>query len=119
MTKFIAFVVLISAMISYAQTTVSGIVTDDKKEPLPFVNVYFKNSKIGTITDLDGKFSINTSQNFKTLIFSSVGFKSLTYTLKSNKDLNLIIQLEEGETLEEVVVVSKPKKRLKKKENPA
>lgn len=119
MTKFTAFVIFLSTMINYAQTTVSGIVTDDKKEPLPFVNVYFKNSKVGTITDLNGKFSINTSQNFKTLVFSSVGFKNFNYTLKSNKELNLQIQLEEGETLEEVVVVSKPKKRLKRKENPA
>lgn len=107
------------AYLSNAQVSVNGIVTDTKNEPLPYINVYFKNSKVGTTTDINGKFEININQNFKTLIFSSVGFKKLEYTLKSNRDFNITIMLEDVENLQEIVVVSKPMKRLKKTENPA
>lgn len=119
MIKRFCFLLILSTLINYAQTSVKGVVTDLNDEPLPFINIYFKNSKVGTTSDMNGKFEINTTQDFKTLIFSSVGFKTQEYNLKSKRDLSIFIKLEDGETLQEVVVVSKPKKRLKKKENPA
>jgi hypothetical protein len=119
MKIFFALLLMFSVSNTSAQTLISGVVKDTNNEPLPFINVYFKNSKVGTTTDVNGLFEINTNQNLKTLIFSSVGFKTVEYNLKSNRDFNIKIILEDGESLEEVVVVSKPKKRLKKKENPA
>jgi hypothetical protein len=119
MKIFFALLLMFSVSNTSAQTLISGVVKDTNNEPLPFINVYFKNSKVGTTTDVNGLFEINTNQNLKTLIFSSVGFKTVEYNLKSNRDFNIKIILEDGESLQEVVVVSKPKKRLKKKENPA
>ena len=40
----------------FAQTKVSGVVVDEKNEPIPFANVYFKNSSEGVITNENGRF---------------------------------------------------------------
>lgn len=119
MKKLLFISLLLFSATYFAQTSVKGIVTDNKNEPLSFINVFFKNTKIGTVTDLEGKFEIDTALNHNTLIFSSLGFNDFEYILKSNRDLDIKIQLEEGEILNEVVIVSKPTKRLSKKENPA
>lgn len=60
------------------QRTITGIVSD-KKEALPFVNIQIKGTQKGTLTDLDGKFSITISKN-DVLIFSYIGYE--TYELE-------------------------------------
>lgn len=100
-----------------AQTTrVSGRVIDaDTKEPLPFVNIAFKNSKIGTTTNLDGFFKIETYYPTDSLIASFVGYRPLTRKVK--KDIAQVInfELKTGSIeLTEVVI-----KADKKAENPA
>jgi hypothetical protein len=52
-----------------AQTVISGTVFDrDTKEPLPFVNVVFRHSTVGTITDFEGKYFIKTNHPTDSLI---------------------------------------------------
>jgi hypothetical protein len=52
------FLLLLSGLAAAQTTKVSGLVTDAKTgEPLPFVNIAFINSRIGTTTDFDGKYS--------------------------------------------------------------
>ncbi|RKW09985.1 MAG: carboxypeptidase-like regulatory domain-containing protein, partial [Capnocytophaga sp.] len=104
---------------SYAQTRVSGQVVDEQGEPVPFASVIFKNTKVGTACDENGKFSLYTPKNYNTLEVSSVGFTSREIILKKRESLSLKIILTEGEMLEEVVIVQKPTKNLSKKENPA
>ena len=104
---------------SYAQTRVSGQVVDEQGEPVLFASVIFKNTKVGTACDENGKFSLYTTKNYNTLEVSSVGFTSREIILKKRESLSLKIVLTEGEMLEEVVIVQKPTKNLSKKENPA
>lgn len=105
--------------ISLSQTIVSGVVIDDKKEPIPFANVYFKNSTKGTTTDENGKFYLESKKTETVLIISFIGYETKEIAILSSVNKTLKVILSEGQTLKEVVIVSKPKKHLKKEENPA
>ncbi len=102
-----------------AQFTVKGRVVDENKQPMPFVNTFIQGTTYGTTTDDDGRFSFICKKRTGILEISSMGFQTQTFKVNSRtKPLNIV--LREGEdVLDEVVIVSRPKKRLKKKENPA
>ena len=101
-----------------AQTRVSGQVIDEQGEPIPFANVIFKNTHIGTACDENGKFSLFSQKNYTTVEVSSVGFTTKEVKLKGHdtEKLKIVLAIEE---LEALVFVEKPKKNLSKKENPA
>ncbi|WP_299635412.1 DUF5686 family protein [uncultured Tenacibaculum sp.] len=117
----IKFFVLLSCISMYlnAQLTVRGKVVDEFETPIPFVNVFVQGTSNGTTTDDDGRFAFTIPEKKGTLEISLMGFQTQTIKI-SPKVTFLNIVLKEGtDVLEEVIVVSKPKKRLKKKENPA
>jgi len=90
--------------ISYAQTqNVLGLVSDSKGESLMGVNVSVVGTKTGTVTDLDGKYSINVSSNAK-LQFSFVGYKSKTVAVAGQSQVNVTLE-ESDKSLDEVVVI--------------
>ncbi len=101
-------------------TRVRGKVIDaNTKEPLPFVNVVFKGKSIGTITDYNGEYSIETQWASSTLEAAYVGYEKQFKTVAIGK--NQVINFELKTTtvmLEEAVVVSK-RKRYRNKNNPA
>ena len=102
-----------------AQLTLKGKVVDESNNPLPFVNVFLKGTTDGTTTDDNGRFFFNTKKYRGTLEVSFLGFQTQTLKINQNtKFLNIVLK-EGSNVLEEVIVVTKPKKRLKKKENPA
>ena len=82
---------------------IKGTVTDEFKLPLPGVNVIIKGTSIGTQSDFDGNYSIETKAN-QTLQFSYVGFDSKDIQI-SNISNNINVQLEEGDFLGGIVVV--------------
>jgi len=84
------------------QATVSGTVTDTSGNPLAGVNLVVESKNIGTISDLDGSFSINAGPT-DVLIFSMVGYKTLSVAIGDREEL--IVSLEEDVTvLGEVVL---------------
>jgi len=103
----------------HAQLKITGQILDSDNEPLPYVNVYFSNTTNGAVTDFDGRFELYTKKKRGKIEISFVGYE--THSLKYNPKRThfKVILLEASNTLEEVVIVSKPKKRLKKKDNPA
>jgi len=96
---------LLMSVSVYAQNAgkVQGTVLDEKGETLPGVSVKLKGTPTGTVTDLNGKFTINASQG-QTLVFSYVGYTTKEVVLK---DLSAIsVGLEPASSsLSEVVVV--------------
>lgn len=81
--------------------TVSGIVKDSSGEPIIGASVLEKGTTNGTITDLDGKFTLSVSSN-AVLQISYIGYKTLE--VKSSPNMRVILK-EDTETLDEVVVV--------------
>ncbi len=83
---------------------VTGVVLDSQGEPVVGANVFEKGEKTnGTITDIDGKFSLNVSEN-ATLVISFVGFKNQEIAVKGRDKIDIRLA-DDSELLDEVVVV--------------
>jgi len=92
---------------------VSGIVTDTTGVGIPGVSVVLaQNTKIGTVTDVDGKFAIAVGPDAK-LIFSSVGFISRQVTLDPRNLSITVVLKSDDSSLSEVVVTAFGKKEQK------
>ncbi len=89
------------SLCSYAQTS-TGLVKDKTGEPMIGVNVLVKGTSNGTITDIDGKFTIHNVPNDATLIVSYLGY--LSQKVKAGKNLMILLE-EDTKTLDEVVVI--------------
>ncbi|SDB63801.1 TonB-dependent Receptor Plug Domain [Flavobacteriaceae bacterium MAR_2010_188] len=104
MNTALKFVLLLSCAFTFAQTTVTGKVTDDKGLPLPGANVIVVGTTTGAISDYDGNYSITTNQNPPfSLQVSSIGFESVTKEITSS-NLVMDFSLVEGTELDEVVI---------------
>ena len=76
---------LLAGLSVVAQNTVyTGKVTEQDGSSIPGVSVVVKGQTLGTITDMNGKFSIPVPAGSKVLIFSFIGLKSQEITLGSN-----------------------------------
>ncbi|QYS89786.1 carboxypeptidase-like regulatory domain-containing protein [Flavobacterium davisii] len=113
------FIILFFTLFTNAQTKISGIVYDDQNLPLPFANIYFKGNKTGISSDVNGVFHIESPNDYKAIIVKYAGFEDTEVELKTASISNLKIVMSTTKQLKEVVVVAKPKKHLKKEENPA
>ncbi len=90
-------------LLTFGQINVSGRVLDsDDQESLPGVSVTVKGSKTGTVTDVNGKFSISVPNLNAQMVFTYIGYRQLTVTANnSNITIKLIRDIA---NLEEVVV---------------
>ena len=85
------------------QKTITGVVIDNRHDPLVGVSIQEKGTTNGTITNLDGEFSLQVNSG-ATLIFSYVGYKSQEIAVGSRASINVTLE-EDSEQLEELVVV--------------
>jgi len=69
---------------------ITGTVIDDSGEPLPGVTVLVRRTNIGTVTDLDGRYSIEAPDN-ATLIFTFMGFRKEEVTLANQSVINITL----------------------------
>ena len=105
--KYFCWLFLLFALISAganAQVKVEGSVFDEMDNPLIGVSVFTENRKAGTVTDVDGHFSITVPNTREILTFSYVGYTTQKVTLKGRKLLKVVLK-EDSELLDEVVVV--------------
>lgn len=86
------------------QRTIKGLVKDSKGEPIIGASVSVEGSSNGTITDLDGNFTLELSTN-STLRISYIGYVTQTINISSNKSFYEIILKEDNKMLDEVIVV--------------
>ena len=84
---------------------ITGTVTDEQGQPLTGVYVFVENTSSGTITDLDGKYSIKLKPDVKTLVFSFIGFDTQKIPLTARSTEINVVLAEEAQSLDEVVVV--------------
>lgn len=92
--------------LSGQKTIVSGRVIDaETKQALPFVNIAYKNSKIGTSTDLDGNYRIETYYPTDSLIASFIGYLPQSFKVKKDQSQTINFKLSSGQiNLNEVVI---------------
>ena len=93
---------------SFAQETkVKGLVIDAQdNQPIPFANIAFQGTSVGTISSVNGTFFLSTKQKVDTLVVSFIGYKTKKVALKSGAFQNLNIVLHQDNiSLDEVVVL--------------
>lgn len=103
------------------QTIIKGIVRDAvTKETLPYVTIFFNDTKIGTQTDLDGAYNIVTSADYNSLKFSSVGYQTITktFTKGTSQTINVVLQ-PDAQSLSEVSIIGSKRVKYSNKDNPA
>ena len=79
---FLAFV-----SVSYAQNTVDGTVVDGDNQPIIGASVMLEGTSQGTITDLDGKFSIDIPDGGATLNISFIGYKNVALEVNGDQQM--------------------------------
>lgn len=84
--------------------TVTGLVKDATGEPLIGVNVLVKGTTTGSVTDVDGKFSLADVSPNAVISVSYIGYVTQDIHLKGKKSVNIILS-EDSEALDEVVVI--------------
>lgn len=105
--SIVSFILMILCVqnIMAQKRTVSGIVTDSKNEPLIGVNVTIKNaSTTGTITDIDGKYSLEIPSGNSVLVFSYIGYSTQEVKVNNRSVVDIVLK-DDMQALEEVVVV--------------
>ena len=118
MKKIIFTIVLVFAfaIAGFSQTKVSGIVVDNTNQPIPYANITFKGSKMGIVSNEDGRFYIESPDNYDTLLVSFIGFPTKEVKLPKLVNYDFKVVLKESNTLKEVVVYAG---KTSKKNNPA
>lgn len=103
----ITFLLLFTNILS---AQIKGIVKDSiSRKPIPYVSIWIENDNIGTTSEENGTFELNTSKD-KKIMFSNVGYRKKTATLNSNNEILLkpksieldnveIIKLKKSESL--------------------
>ena len=97
--------VLLSATTALAQNNVTGTVVDETGEPIIGASVMVKGTKTGTVTDVDGKFSLNNVQG-KTLVISYIGYDNSEVRAQNGMKIQLN---SNSQALDEVVVTGMQK----------
>ncbi len=111
----VLFFIISQALV--AQTKISGHLYDANQQPIPFANVIFANSIVGTISDENGNFYLESDENFPVVRFSFMGFQTKEVRLQKRATYGMKVTLEEDTaTLDEVVIY---KGKISKKNNPA
>ena len=96
--------VMFLSVISFAQTTVKGKITDNTGQPLPGANIIIQGTTIGTSSDFDGNYTLTTDQAppFK-IVVTYTGFENQILDVTSNNQ-TIDIKMVEGNELDEIVI---------------
>ncbi|HRH69813.1 MAG TPA: DUF5686 family protein [Flavobacteriales bacterium] len=100
------FLMSLSAALRAQTTRITGTVTDAKTgEALPFVNIAFVDSRIGTVTDFDGKYVLDTYYATDSIRVSAMGYTSVTRAVKKDKVQVIDVPMSDSsQELAEVVI---------------
>ena len=87
--KHLLYILIMLPVFSFSQDKISGIIMEanDKNEPIGLAgaNVYWLDTSVGAVTDIDGKFTIPYKNEYTKLVISYVGFKTDTITVSEPK----------------------------------
>ena len=114
MKRIIQFCIAMTCLSSFAQSTISGTVTDIANNPLYGVEIYATDLHKGTTTDENGKYEFkNLPKGVLQLSFSYLGFQTITKKINiTNNSIHLNIQLKESVFTIDEVIISTPFNKL-------
>lgn len=101
-STFFGIIFLIIPVLNFAQGQIKGVVKDDKGAGLPGVNILLKASTNGTITDTEGKYSINAPSD-GTLVFSFIGYAPQEVKIDGRSQIDISLK-EDAQNLNEVII---------------
>ncbi|HUC82859.1 MAG TPA: SusC/RagA family TonB-linked outer membrane protein [Flavisolibacter sp.] len=107
MRKFlsVSLLLMLSTLVSWAQRTVTGKITDANGNPVPSASVQVQNTRTGTVTKEDGTFSLTVPANARTLVVSAVGFSPQEIAIGDQSSFS--VSLRSGnDNMQEVVVTA-------------
>ena len=93
-----------TASLTWAQTTIKGIVTDETGEPLIGAGVMVEGTTIGTITGIDGDYILSVPEDAVNLVFSFIGLADQVVPIAGQTEINVVLKADQT-FLDEVVVV--------------
>ncbi|MFN6080003.1 MAG: carboxypeptidase-like regulatory domain-containing protein, partial [Bacteroidota bacterium] len=97
---FAVNILLLCSFSGFSQFRVKGKITDEKGESLVGVNVMVKNTSAGTLSGIDGGYSIEVADNQSVLVFSYVGYGSKEIGVNGMSEINVVLS-ESAELLDE------------------
>ncbi len=100
----IVLALLLSATVVFAQQRVTGVVKDTHNDPVIGANVVVKGTTIGTVTDLDGNYSIEIPGSASVLEFRYIGYITQQTKVGNQSTINVTL-VEDTQAIDEVVVV--------------
>ena len=83
---------------------ITGTVTDENGEPLIGVTVKVKGTKIATVTDFDGRFTLKSAGGGKEIVVTYVGYSDMTVSIGNGRDIRIQMQPDD-KVMDEVVVI--------------
>lgn len=95
---------MLTTFITYAQRNITGKITDSAGEPLIGVNILVKGTSIGTISEVDGTYSLEVPNENVILVFSYTGYGTLEETVGTRSTIDITLAPSD-QLLTEVVVV--------------
>ncbi len=98
------FSMLLVVAFTYGQRAVKGVITDNSGEPLIGANVVAKGTDVGTVTDVDGSYSLNVPAGVNILTITYTGFTAKDVAIGDQSEVN--ITLDQGVAIEEVIVTA-------------
>jgi TonB-linked SusC/RagA family outer membrane protein len=100
----IAFLFLFMGSIYAQDYLIGGKVTESNGNPLPGVNILEKGTYNGSVTDLDGNYTLTVSKNDAVLVYSYIGYLSQEIVAGGQKAINIVLELDIA-SMEEIIVI--------------
>ena len=117
--SFLLFL-LLGCCISVSAQNIKGVVTDSlTNEPIPYLSVFYEGKGVGSITDNDGNYKVETRKGWNKLTFSAVGYVTKVVNIIPGVTKNLNVRMRPDDIMLDEVVVKPKREKYSRKNNPA
>ena len=117
--SFLIFL-LLGCCISVSAQNIQGVVTDSlTNEPIPYLSVFYEGKGVGSITDNDGNYKVETRKGWNKLTFSAVGYVTKVVNIIPGVTKNLNVRMRPDDIMLDEVVVKPKREKYSRKNNPA
>lgn len=117
--SFLLFL-LLGCCISVSAQNIQGVVTDSlTNDPILYLSVFYEGKGVGSITDNDGHYKVETRKGWNKLTFSAVGYVTKVVNIIPGVTKNLNVRMRPDDIMLDEVVVKPKREKYSRKNNPA